>query len=60
MKINGDLNIYSINIFASVNFCGQYEGNETAFKNKSSRFIIKNEDFNIYPEFEAGIRYSLN
>ncbi|MBO4404488.1 MAG: caspase family protein [Treponema sp.] len=52
--------IKHLNLFASVILCGQYDGNEDAFKKKSRKYIIENEYYNVYPEFEFGIRYSLN
>ena len=52
--------IKHLNLFASVILCGQYDGNEDTFKNKSRKYIIENEYYNVYPEFEFGIRYSLN
>ena len=49
-----------LRLFAGAMLSFETERNSAAFENLTKNIVIKDEDFTVYPEFDFGIRYTMN
>lgn len=49
-----------LQIFTAINFAFEYEKNKDAFEHMTKRIKFNKDNCTVYPDFEMGVRYSLN